>query len=206
MRINAAVYLLLTLLCASPLSACAGVSGGPIDGVVREESTNKPIPGAIVVVLWKHHQGYSGTVCYHVETATADESGRYHIPKWSNPSDTRTLKDPYIAVDAYKSGYGLPTQPSQKREEVLLAPFTGGRAERLEYLLRVSSGTRCGTKDESEKNLLPLKKALYEEGASAASNERDQEKIETLLFGMESLQYGNVEALNRMNERRKARK
>lgn len=124
------ITLLLTCLCL-PLQACA-LSGGPVDGVVLEEGTNKPIPDAVVVVLWKHHQGYSGTVCYHVETATSNEKGEYHIPKWSNPSDTRTLMDPYVSASAYKPGYGLPTQPSQKDQEVLLAPFSGGRGERLE--------------------------------------------------------------------------
>jgi len=39
------------MLLAIPLTACA-LSGEAIEGRVLEEGTNKPIPGAIVVVRW----------------------------------------------------------------------------------------------------------------------------------------------------------
>lgn len=194
-----------------PLQACA-LSGGPLQGKVMEEGTEKPIAGAIVVARWQGHLaswGHGKTVCYHVLSTTSDENGDYRLPAWKKDITEdwqKNIRPETVLIDAYKPGYGLPTAPSQKRGVVSLKSFIGTPGERIEYLLRVSSATRCGTTDESEKNLLPLKKTLYREATAIASSKEDQEKVETLLFGLESLEFGSVEALNRMTERRKVKK
>ena len=84
MRTLALVFIAALL----PLTAHAS-SGDPIDGQVLEYGTRKPIVGAIVVARWKgtyHTPWQSSTVCAHVETATTDEAGRYHIQGWDEPS------------------------------------------------------------------------------------------------------------------------
>ena len=71
---------------------------------------------------------------------------------------------------------------------------------------RLSGVARCGESGASEKNLLLLKRALYEEAKTIAVTAEDHDKVETLLFGLESLEFGSMEALNRMTERRKVKK
>ena len=197
------IRMILLTLAMIPLAACA-LSGEAIEGRVLEEGTNKPIPGAIVVVRWKGRVSSfvdSQGVCYHVETATTDEQGNYQTKAWSQPRDYLVSFD-YIAVDAYKPGYSLPRQPLRTTEVRYLAPSKGTREERLKFLLRTSSGTQCNAAGKSEKNMLPLGRALYDEARSIALTTEDQKSVEILLFGLESLQYGSMEALKRMNERR----
>lgn len=200
------VYLTMILVSVSPLSACA-YSGGPLDGYVLEERTNKPIPGAIVVVRW---QGTAfsfvdtHTVCMHVESATTDDQGRYHIASWRKSAEPVGVRNLEPIVTAHKAGYEWSSVFSENVQ--YLKPRTGSVDVRLIYLLRVSSATRCGEAKASEKNLLPLKKALYQEASAIASTPEDKEKAETLLFGLESLEFGSVEALNRTIERRQTQK
>ena len=77
---------MLVIVALFPLSAC-GLSGSAIKGQVLEAETNKPIPGAIVVVRW--HGTWAppaGTsTCYHVESAMTDAEGRYKTPAWTGP-------------------------------------------------------------------------------------------------------------------------
>jgi hypothetical protein len=200
------LHCILLGLLSLPLTACA-LSGGPIEGQVLEEGANQPIAGAIVVARWNGTAFSfveSPTVCVHVLTTTTDAEGKYRLPAWRKESPIKGVRDIHPTVTAHKAGYEL-----ARRYQVnnpLLTPFTGTRAERLEYLLRVSSATRCGESGASEKNLLPLKKSLYEEAKSIAKTAEDQNKVETLLFGLESLEFGSIEALNRMTERHKVKK
>jgi hypothetical protein len=73
-------------------------------------------------------------------------------------------------------------------------------------LNRVSGATGCSDKKEIEQNLIPLYGALFEEAKGISVTKEDREKVETLLFGLESLEFGSMEALNRMTERRKMQK
>ncbi len=199
------LFPLLLLLGLAALPACAKdffLASPAIEGQVVEVGTDKPIPGVIVVVRWQGHVGWTGTVCFHVETAISDGNGIYRIPAWHKPSPYGDVRGAHYPV-AYKPGYE-DTVPVN--DTVRLKPFTGTRGERLGYLSRVSSATRCGESGASEKNILPLKKLLYEEARSIATTAEDQDKVETLLFGLESLEFGSIEALNRMTERRKVKK
>lgn len=178
-------YLLQSILLgllSLPLTACA-LSGEAVEGTVREEGTNKPIPGTIVVVRW-HGTAFSfvesPTVCVHVETTTADAQGRYRIPAWRKEFPIKGVRDVQPTVTAHQPGY----QESERYEKDVqyLKPFTGGRGERLGYLMHVLDSTRCGTNDESERNLHPLYKALYEEGNGIAVTEREKEMVDTLRY------------------------
>lgn len=193
MKLLRLMLMLPTLL---PLSACA-LSGGPVVGQVVEEGTQKPVPGATVVVRWIGRTT-SGSwfveardVCYHVETAVTDERGQYKTAAWTQEqSKDYTLKYHSLRVDAYKPGYGLPTKPSEKEEIVYLATFKGTTTERLEYLSRISGTSSCGSRNDSEKNLIPMRKALYEEAKTLAQTEREKQIVEVFLYGLEIIELG----------------
>ncbi len=209
--------LLLTVMFFLPLPACA-LSGKAIEGTVLEEGTNKPVPEAIVIARWSGHLAtfaHGKTVCYHVLSTTTDENGTYRFPAWKKKitEDWQKNVDPEtVVITAHKPGYEEYRPPGYVRTEEFkrniryLQPFTGGRGERLEYLKRVSGATGCSDKKEIERNLLPLYRALYEEAKGIAVTKEDREKVETLLFGLESIEFGSIEALNRMTERRKMQK
>lgn len=188
-----------------PLPACATAPTPAIEGKVIEEGTNKPIPGAIVVARWQESRSGifdSQTVCVHVESATTDEQGRYHLPRYKGKEPTHT--------DSYKAGYERSPQYSAtqafRTHTDILKPSHSSPGERLDYLVRLSGATRCGEAGKSEQRLLPLKRALYAEASAIGTTAEDAAKVETLLFGLESLELGSMEALNRMTERRKSKK
>lgn len=208
MKFLRTILLMLTLL---PLTAC-GLSGSSVSGKVMEEKIDKPIPGAIVVVRWIGHTT-SGSmfveahdVCYHVETATTDEKGRYQTKGWSQAQHKDyTLKFHHMQVSSYKVGYGLPVSPAQKDEDVYLAPFKGTSGERLEYLKRIHGAISCGAQNESEKNMLPFLKALYDEakvhGGDKKSAPNEMSLLESLRYDMETIELGFEEAERRHLQR-----
>ncbi len=176
-KLSLSLVLLVSLL---PLTACA-YSGGPLEGKVLEEGTNKPISGAIVVARWQGDAFSfvdSPTVCIHVESTTTDNEGRYHLPAWRAKAEPAGVHNIEPILIAYQPGYGLPTVPSQKRENVLLKPFAGTRGERLEYLGRVISSTSCGSAGASYKNLYRLRRAVYEEAIALAQTPEEKKRAE----------------------------
>ncbi len=187
------------------LSACS-LSGEAIEGRVVDAATGKPIVNAIVVALWtgtiSSWPADSHSTCFHVLTTTTDERGTYHFSPWRKRSQIGPVFDQRPFVQAHKVGYSW----LRKSENTIqyLEPFTGTRSERLKYLTRVSSGTGCGSQDESERNLLPIKRQIYNEAKAKAKSKEDKETVETLLFGLEALEFGSVVALERMTERRKS--
>ena len=205
LRLTFALFLLLL-----PLTAC-GLSGGPLEGRVLEAGTNKPIPGAIVIVRWQGTYSQivdSQDVCYHVESATTDAEGRFRTSGWVE----QKMRGPFFSpggwdITAYKAGYetdwpaAYSATEDYKRNIRYLKPFTGTKAERLKYLERLNWVTRCGAAEESEKNLLPLRKALYREARGIAASEEDERIVRGLLSDLEILELGYEEALKRALER-----
>ncbi|MDH4191278.1 MAG: hypothetical protein OEW21_13890 [Betaproteobacteria bacterium] len=125
------------------LSACVGISGGPVSGRVLEEDSGKPIAGAIVVVRWfgvVGGMGHGGKVCYHVAATLSRDDGSYLVPEWYERENRYGwgMGHREYYVIAYNAGYGWPVSPAQRREGiVLLAPFKGGeRKARLSGWLR----------------------------------------------------------------------
>jgi hypothetical protein len=187
---NASTRMLLpfvVVMLLAPLTACA-LSGKAIEGQVLEEGTNKPIPDAIVVARW---QGtYSAiaetrTVCYHVETATTDAAGRFRTPAWSARTKGPFFSPEAVIITAYKPGYeeylppGYAYTEAFKQNTRYLKLFTGGREERLKYLLHISSLVDCyGAGDE--KSLVPVYKAIYDEAKAIATSEKDRDALQTI--------------------------
>lgn len=201
---------LLALVCTLPLSACASLLGNAIEGTVLEQGTNKPIPGAIVIVRWGGALpafAEARSVCVHIETATTDAMGGFRTAAWRAPSSVgpAPVVQAHIgpAAYAYKSGYEY---VDTQGETVYLKPFTGTRGERLKYLERIEYATRCPSAKESEKNFLPFYQALYDEATRLAVT-RDEKKIaDGFLSNIEIIEFGYEAAMKRAIERAEARK
>lgn len=188
-----------------PLAACA-YWGGPIEGRVLEEGTDKPISGAIVVVRW---QGTafsfveSPTVCIHVETTTTDKDGRYRIPFWHASAEPPGVHGIEPIVTAYKAGYQWPTRlpKSLGGGDQYLAPFRETREERLQFIQHISSATGCTNAGNSIKNTLPFAEAIYQEALQLAESKEDKQLLDYLLSDVEVARYGYEEAQKRQLER-----
>ena len=209
MKRRLSLSLLLTLLVLA--NGCTAQEWPERRGQVLEAGTNKPIPGAIVIVRWKGTASIwpadAQTQCYHVESATSNERGEYVIPAWRETADQRLLGDKQVFTDAFKPGYARSPeyfkQESYRKNIELLESFKGTRGERLAELRRFNEATSCPDAGESKKNRLVLQKAVYEEARSLAITPADREIVNKLLFGLESEQFGSMEALKRMDARKR---
>jgi hypothetical protein len=72
-------------------------------GVVKEAGTARPVPDAIVAVVWKAYAWES--FCVHVQTAKTDELGRYHIPLQTAVLLSWHFNAEVSGHHAYKEGY-----------------------------------------------------------------------------------------------------
>ncbi|OGI68353.1 MAG: hypothetical protein A2W18_01165 [Candidatus Muproteobacteria bacterium RBG_16_60_9] len=171
-------------LCALPLTACAGLSGGPVEGRVLEANTHKPISDVIVVARWKSHlasYAHGKTVCYHVLTTTTNSEGQYQFPAWKEDITAdwqKNIRPERVLIDAYKPGYHFDSVPRDRPNDRVLAPFTGGRGgERLLEIERTKQATvGCADPRANGKSLIPLYRALHDEAKPLAAT-REEESI-----------------------------
>jgi hypothetical protein len=158
-------------LLAVSVAACAScISGGPFDGRVVDAATQRPISGVTIVVRWVNDQSYSGTVCYHVEPTVTDSNGKFHIPKWSDPTDHRWPHNSRTEVIPYKPGFAYVLRPDGP---IHLEPSTQTVAERLAEIQHISMLIGCYGA-HNEKVLVPVYKTLYDEAKGLTSTEKDQ--------------------------------
>jgi len=201
--------LALGILFTLPLTACA-LSGEALEGRVLEDGTNKPVPQAIVIARWSGTAFSfveSPSVCVHVLTTTTDAEGKYRFPAWRKDSPIKGVRDVHPIITAHKPGYEAYLPPGYAYTEAFkqniryLQPFTGTREERLKYLERVFGSTGCGAQDESEKNLIPFLKALYDEAQGIAQTKDDKKLLEFIRYAMEKIELGYEQAQKRHLER-----
>jgi hypothetical protein len=202
------VPLILALLFLA-VSACASrgsvdtTKSESINGKVLEQGTDKPIAGAIVAVLWTAHLGYTGQICYHVETATTDALGVYYIPAWQRPSPYGDLPSGRLDMMAYKPDYEF-LYPQEIHylappSALYVRPFKGTVAERMDYLSRAA--VSCSDKKEIERKLLPLFKALYREAEQLAVTKDEKLKSLYRLRDIEELELGTDTAWDNFRQR-----
>lgn len=201
------MILLSFLFLQSVLLVSCSMSGDAIEGRVVEEESRKPIEGVIVVVKW---EGYisalvdSQRVCVYVQTTITDKNGYYKFPAWKKSSEIGPVQKIKPDITVYKIGYQWPDKILGKHNEYYLTPAKGTSGERLEYLSRIT--VSCSHEKEIEVNLLPLYKAVYKEAKNIAVTKTDKDTVETLLFGLESIEFDSITALNRMIKRRESGK
>jgi hypothetical protein len=170
------------------------LSSGPIDGIVVDKVTQKPIAGAIVVGEW--YGDYRNLVdshreWYHVETAITNDNGRFHISGWKIPNigDWSTRIDPTgVNIWSYAIGYkmGIPTDDQTHKIEML--PFIGTNVERLALLFGFA-GQSGGDYDNSIKNLIPLRLAVLIEARAIAKSPGEQHTADRIEWSLSELCY-----------------
>jgi len=175
-------YLCLALAILLSLSAC-GLSGGPIDGRILDMDTRKPIPNAIVVVLWhgtdRIPPADTRSSCYHAESAVTDTEGRYKIAHWTAPSEGPLFSEDYVRFVVHKPGYEQNMEyrysPSEdtKKNIYFLKEFKGSQEARLKYLSSVSINGDCSSAGKSRRNLYPLFETLYYEVKALGTNQEE---------------------------------
>jgi hypothetical protein len=142
---------LLLLASFSAANACAAA----INGVVVDDSTARPIPGAFVVAEWT----YSGadlvgsrSGCARLEIARADEQGRFSLIGNGRMSWGLTSH-----VHPYKSGYEWFWKEGKRNPGVVsMRPFKGSAKERSESFTIFASVRSCAKEIGTLEKLRPL--------------------------------------------------
>jgi hypothetical protein len=167
---------------------------------IRNDGSEKPIVGAIVLARWEDDV-YHGTVCFHVESTITDAEGRYHIPAWEKKHIWGNTGNQRVHVRPHKAGYRW-TDKHIKNELRSLTLDNRTREQRLEYLRTLSPG--CGSRDESEKNQLPLLRAVYEAAESIAITKEDMRTLNGILYKLEIIELGYEVAQERFLKKARA--
>ena len=95
------------------LAGCGNFSLGDsrIEGTVLDDSTSKPVEGAIVIAQWKgeiHGIVDGSSICYHTETSLTDVNGKFAIPAWNRvPMDhmEKAVTEKKRSITVYMEGY-----------------------------------------------------------------------------------------------------
>ena len=205
----------LVVLTGLFLTGCAS-TGGYITGQVLDADTREPIPEAHVAITW--HGGEfafveTKRVCIHADATQTDADGKFRFLPWVRWDGVLPIADVRDYKVVYKPGYfdmfyydllHKTTITRQVDEPYLLKRFEGAgeaylnREEYMNYLLQVSEWARC---DTDEANLVPIKRAVYAEAVRIAQTKAEKEKADTILFGLESYEFGSDEATNRLRQR-----
>lgn len=152
--------------------------GGSVNGQVLDKETKEPVADAFVVVLWNGQASslvHSQLVCIHAESARSDSQGNFRVKGWIRLANIMLVSDIEPSIRAYKVGYG---EDSRAKKMLYLAPFTGNREARFEFLKRMVSGTSCDSAaGESRKNLFPILEALYREADSLAVTPAERKDV-----------------------------
>ena len=142
-----------------------------MDGRVVDAETGAPIPGALVIAEWSGDIGgpvQSSEVCFHMEVATTDAEGRYHIPGWSRrpvadwEGGFFGVRNVEVSRRTYKAGYTHFKYEPDNSANILMSRANGADIERIGYLLH-SGSQSCGREDGSLLNELVLWTAICDE-------------------------------------------
>jgi hypothetical protein len=153
----------LILLVAPLIASCGPYL--PLEGVVIDTSTAKPIPDAFVISEWTTHGGDgvgSRTGCAKVDIVKSDSQGRYRFAG----GFTSVLYGDDRSVFAYKAGYQRDGSKPFDDKLVSMKPFKGTGDERAQLLSGFGSLKTCGPSDDIVRILTPLYGALDEESAT----------------------------------------
>ncbi|HEX7893811.1 MAG TPA: hypothetical protein VF447_06445, partial [Terriglobales bacterium] len=104
----------------------------------------------------------------HLEVATTDSDGRYHIPAWNRRPVTDSeggffgLRNIELSRRTYKQGYVQYKYDPRDTTTILMTAFKGSAEERIEYL-RLQGTRGCGKNDASRIHELSLWRAICQE-------------------------------------------
>lgn len=189
----------LTALLWSTLAvaACATINA-PVEGVVIDTTTNRPISGAFVIAQWVHHGSDpvgSRTACPQIIVVQADIAGRYRIPSSDLPSLPGLERLIFTYVPKYQRDLAVPFDERQ----IAMKPFKGNGDERLTSFNTYDALRSCGRAKDISNTLRPIYAAIDEEIKSLVIS--DQRKVPRAGF-VERLNWVD-EALQRDDARKK---
>jgi hypothetical protein len=159
MKMNISKYFTATFLVLAT-SGCMNLTLGDsaISGRVLDDATGKPIPDAIVHVVWQgniHGIVQGSTVCYHVEAAITDGEGKFLIPSWHRPArdGERRISDKDRSLVVYNEGYGDygPSPQLDWRGDIRIKRTVGSLEKQLDFSNRHYM-FGCGSGDGSANN------------------------------------------------------
>ena len=153
----------LALLAAPLIASCGPYL--PLEGVVIDTSTGKPLSDAFVISQWTTQGGDgvgSRLGCPKVDVVKADGQGRYRF----SGGFTSVLYGDYRVVFAYKAGYDPDSSKPFNNELVQMKPFKGTDDERARSFGTFDSLRACRSSEDIVKILTPLYTALDEEAAT----------------------------------------
>lgn len=194
-RLNRRLRQLLAVVIFVPVIARASINS-PIDGVVIDESTGKPIAGAFVIAQWVRYgsDGFgSRTSCPHVEVVQSDSQGRYRIPKTSVWGLGLTRM-----VFAYKAEYEWFVKGQEPEDRVMsMRPFKGTSQERLDKTLTMTR-LECGPPEHYRIVLLPLYRSMLEEAKKLKSSDENIRGLRSMRYSLDVLELGYETARNKL--------
>lgn len=171
--------------------ACtASLSGKAITGQVIDGSTNRPLPGAIVVATWEGDIASfpeSRRTCYHVASAKSDDQGFYRVPGWKKNITAKWQKNlvgTQVHLLAFHTGYthGYRVLDGTRKEDIpfIMSPDKRAREARLEDLWTIFSSMSCDQGGRSGQDLLPLFEAVFYESKKLATTDKDKQTLKLM--------------------------
>jgi hypothetical protein len=144
-------------------------------GVVVDADTGEPLAGAYVIGRWRGYVS-SHSVCFHAEGTRTDSQGRFVLPAWRNTGPYNTTRYQEFSDYSYLPGYESAGGSNERKR---LRRFTGTREERLQYLMRVATGSACDAQaGVSVRNLFPLYEAIYREAKELSETPEELKDLE----------------------------
>ena len=185
------------------LSACATSAGGYISGQTLDADTKQPIPDVAIMIKWKGQSSMgfvdSQSVCVAADSTVTDAEGKFKFMPWVKPTSP-LIGGVHYGMLAYKRGYETGREKDRRHHVFYMGPFEGTVEERLKQLSLLSDNARC---DEDEIYLLPFNRRIYDEANEIAITDKDKETVDVILFGIDSIEHGSVEAHKLREERKK---
>lgn len=167
------------------------IYGERVAGHVVDAESNQAIAGAHVALLWEspiEPHGFtahnSRDICFHAAATITDAQGHFAIPPWKEWTRYSVESHDPIAI-VYARGYAPrqivmyegPFQPPIERanERFELPRFSGSVDERLNVMWWGKANHACSYGGESQKSLVPMLRAMYEEARQIALTEAQRQ-------------------------------
>jgi hypothetical protein len=171
------------------------------EGIVVDEQ-GKPIKGAHVITYWHGNAGLivqPHTRCYKLEATTSDENGKFRVPMYSG-SLNPFMKDRTLITEVFAASYYTSSLSKSEDLKFVLAPLNklGTKGEKFQKFSRFRAD--CGHPREK----LPFYKAMYEEMIRLATTKEEKRACISLLFTIESTEFGDSVAHERLNQRERS--
>jgi len=157
----------------------------PLEGKVLNTKNGNPIDNALVFAIWKGQmldKGETLRVCYHVESAKANDKGLFSLQSWQEQNNYTHITNKSTAMIVYKPGYWreeIATSIPKKNPIKLYLEKNANTNQqinpehRLRYLQKTVGSTACHLDDADRKKLSELYQAVLNEAKNVAQSEED---------------------------------